>query len=82
MTVRIVARPEPLIQDAVKAKALFAEPSPEETTAWWKDFPAPDAKPKPCAFCGGNFIRVCKQSEHAGCLNFAQVERRNQRREP
>ena len=71
MTIRLPARPreDPLVEDAVKPKA---EPHPVD---FWRGFPAPNAKRKPCGFCGDELLVSCSGDEHERCLNFKTAER-------
>jgi hypothetical protein len=66
-------REDALVPDAVKPIA------PVDPYDWVKDFPGPNAKRAPCNYCGGSFIRGCKEAEHKGCLNFQTAQKRKER---
>jgi len=54
------------------AKPAPVPPTPKEAIkAWTAKVPAPDAKPKPCEFCGHVYLMPCSDTQKDGCANFA-----------
>lgn len=77
MAVRFVGnKADPLIGDATPAKAVFTELNVEKLLTWWSKFPSPNARRKPCRFCGDVVTVACAVDDHSRCMTFATAERR------